>query len=121
MRQYADFNGRARRKEFWTFYFTNALLMMAYALLSLLIVFSTKVDVLVFPLMAVFFLYYVATIIPMLAAIVRRLHDTGNSGWMYFVTFVPLIGGIWLLVLLCQSGTYGDNQYGEDPIQYERY
>lgn len=60
-------------------------------------------------------LYSLAVFIPSLAVTVRRLHDTNHSGWMYFVSLIPLIGGIWLLILLCTDGTHGQNQYGPDP------
>lgn len=56
-----------------------------------------------------------AFIIPMLAAAVRRLHDTGRSGWWYFIGLVPLVGGIILLVLLATEGQPGPNQYGPPP------
>jgi uncharacterized membrane protein YhaH (DUF805 family) len=46
---------------------------------------------------------------------VRRLHDTGRSGWWFFIAFVPIAGGIILLVLLLLDSTPGDNQYGINP------
>ena len=53
--------------------------------------------------------------IPSVAVLVRRLHDTGRSGWLILLSFVPVIGGILLLVFVCQDGTPGPNQYGESP------
>lgn len=55
------------------------------------------------------------TIIPGLAVLVRRLHDVGKSGWFFFIILIPIIGSIWLLVLLCTEGESGTNQYGSDP------
>jgi uncharacterized membrane protein YhaH (DUF805 family) len=46
---------------------------------------------------------------------VRRLHDVGRSGWMILVTLIPLIGLIWLLVLLIIDSNPGENQYGPNP------
>jgi uncharacterized membrane protein YhaH (DUF805 family) len=46
---------------------------------------------------------------------VRRLHDGGRSGWWYFISLVPFIGGIWLLVLLILEGEAGPNEYGPNP------
>ena len=63
----------------------------------------------------IFAVYALDTFIPGLAVIVRRLHDVNKSGWFYFISLIPLIGGIWLLILLCTEGTQGPNQYGEDP------
>ena len=47
---------------------------------------------------------------------VRRLHDTGRSGWWWLIGIVPLIGAILLLVWFCSRGTYGPNRYGADPL-----
>ena len=49
---------------------------------------------------------------PSLAVEVRRLHDIGKSGWWWFITFVPVIGGIWLIVLLATGSQSGNNRYG---------
>jgi uncharacterized membrane protein YhaH (DUF805 family) len=65
--------------------------------------------------MVIGILAFVAFILPTLSALVRRLHDTGRSGWWYWISLVPLIGGIWLLVLLILDGDAGDNQYGPNP------
>jgi uncharacterized membrane protein YhaH (DUF805 family) len=46
---------------------------------------------------------------------VRRLHDIGNSGWWVFINAIPIIGSIWILVLLATDSQPGDNQYGADP------
>ena len=56
-----------------------------------------------------------AHFIPGLAVVVRRLHDVGKSGWFYLIALIPLIGIIWLLVLMCTDGDKGDNAYGPDP------
>jgi len=54
-------------------------------------------------------------IIPGLAVSVRRLHDVGKSGWMYFIVLIPLVGVIWLLVLMLTDSNPGENQYGVNP------
>ena len=53
--------------------------------------------------------------LPALGAVVRRLHDVGKSGWMYLIVLIPLIGVIWLLVLLTKDSQAGDNKYGANP------
>jgi uncharacterized membrane protein YhaH (DUF805 family) len=55
---------------------------------------------------------WLALILPWLSAAVRRLHDTGRSGWWYFISLVPCIGFIWLIILLVTPSTPGPNQYG---------
>jgi uncharacterized membrane protein YhaH (DUF805 family) len=60
-------------------------------------------------------LYSLVVILPGLGVSVRRLHDVNKSGWFLFISLIPFIGAIWLLVLFCQEGTRGDNSYGEDP------
>jgi uncharacterized membrane protein YhaH (DUF805 family) len=63
----------------------------------------------------IYILYGLALFIPGLAVAVRRLHDIGKSGWMILVALIPLIGGIWLLILLVKEGDSGSNEYGPDP------
>jgi len=65
--------------------------------------------------MTLYILYVLAVVIPSLAVAVRRLHDTGKSGWFYLVALIPLIGGIWLIVLFATEGDVGPNAYGPDP------
>jgi uncharacterized membrane protein YhaH (DUF805 family) len=60
--------------------------------------------------------YLFVTVLPLLAVTVRRLHDTDRSGWWYWFQLVPLIGPIWLLVLMCLPGTHGTNRFGGDPV-----
>lgn len=64
-------------------------------------------------------LYVLMVFIPGLSVTVRRLHDVGKSGWMYFIILIPIIGAIWLLVLLVSEGDRGTNQYGPDPKEFE--
>ena len=60
-------------------------------------------------------IYVLAVFIPGLAVGVRRLHDVGKSGWMFFVVLIPLIGAIWLLVLALTDSNPGENEYGVNP------
>ena len=53
--------------------------------------------------------------LPSLSVVVRRLHDVGKSGWFYLIILIPLIGAIWMLVLLASNGNVGENKYGADP------
>ncbi len=105
LRQYADFEGRARRKEYWMFTLFN----LIFAILAVVI------DGLIGTGAIIYLFYVLATIIPNLSVSVRRLHDVGKSGWMYLVALIPLVGFIWLLVLLTTDSQPGDNEYGPNP------
>ncbi|MEN1785366.1 MAG: DUF805 domain-containing protein [Bacteroidota bacterium] len=112
LKQYADFKGRARRKEYWMFTLFNiiifvVLFFMAGTLSSVI----ASEDLILIPVV----LYFFFMLIPLLAVTVRRLHDQNKSGWFYCVSFIPFIGRIWLLILMCTEGTAGPNQYGPDP------
>jgi uncharacterized membrane protein YhaH (DUF805 family) len=102
--QYADFSGRARRKEFWMFFLFNFIFAIVTNVLNALL-----------GIAVISLLYLLVVFIPNLAVIVRRLHDVGKSGWWIFISLIPLIGSIWLLVLLATDGNPGDNQYGKNP------
>ena len=56
-----------------------------------------------------------ATIVPALAVLIRRLHDTDKSGWWVLIGLVPFVGGIVLLVFTLQDSTPGDNKHGGSP------
>lgn len=62
-----------------------------------------------------YLLYSIAVFLPGLAVSVRRLHDVGKSGWMILISFVPLIGGIWLFILMVTESDPGQNVYGLNP------
>ena len=102
---YANFNGRASRSEYWYF-------VLAY-LIVYVIFFALASAVPVLGLLGIAFL---GLIIPAIAVGVRRLHDLDKSGWWYLLGLVPLLGLI-LLYWFCLPGTPGPNQYGEDPLQ----
>ena len=59
--------------------------------------------------------YALASIVPGIAVAVRRMHDVGKSGWMLFIALIPLIGSIWLLILLFTDSQKGTNKWGPDP------
>ncbi|HHB81462.1 MAG TPA: DUF805 domain-containing protein, partial [Aliiroseovarius sp.] len=61
-------------------------------------------------------LFMLATFLPNISVMVRRLHDTDRSGWWYWIVLVPLIGFILLIVWFASKGTTGDNRFGPDPL-----
>ena len=60
-------------------------------------------------------LYSLAVFLPSLGVLVRRLHDVGKSGWFFLIVLIPLIGAIWLLVLLFKDSEQGENKWGPNP------
>ncbi|MBO9582814.1 MAG: DUF805 domain-containing protein [Flavobacterium sp.] len=97
---YANFEGRARRKEYWMF-------ILAYyiAIFALIFIASVLPEMIGGLLFAVFVL---AIIIPTIAVTIRRMHDVGKSGWYSLIPY-------YNLYLCCIEGEKGPNQYGPDP------
>ncbi len=114
--QYADFSGRARRREFWSFALVN--LAIAVALMVVAGLFGAVADFLGTLVMGVYYLYTLAVFVPNLAVGVRRLHDTGKSGWLMLIALIPL-AGLYLLYLFTVEGDAGPNEYGPDPKSEE--
>ena len=115
LRKYADFNGRASRPEFWWFVLA---IWLIQAVLFLIAVSGMRDRGAGDGMPAFFFLamiFSLAVLLPYLAALVRRLHDTNRSGAYFFVAFIPLVGGIILLIFLASEGTAGQNAYGPPP------
>lgn len=115
LENYANFSGRARRSEYWYFVLANILIFFGLMIISVAVSAAMGNEGLGMFFMVVMILYGLYIIIPSLALAVRRMHDIGKSGWYYFVQFIPFIGGIWFLVLLCTDGDHGTNAYGADP------
>lgn len=111
LKKYAVFSGRARRKEYWMFFLFNLIALAVAALLDNLL----GLDYEDMGYGVIYSLYALAVLLPSLGVGIRRLHDIGNSGWWLLISFIPLVGGIWLLVLLAREGQAGPNQYGPDP------
>ena len=106
LKKYAEFNGRARRAEYWYFFLFNIIISIVLGIVSRII--GDKRGVLGG-------LYGLAVLIPAIGVGIRRLHDIGKSGWMLLISLIPLIGWIWILVLLATDSNPGDNQYGPNP------
>ena len=104
---YADFEGRARRKEYWMFFLFNFIVSTVLSIIMGMIS-ETAASV-------VSGLYGLALLLPGLSLGVRRLHDTGKSGWMILLGLIPLVGAIILLVFFCTDSQPGTNEYGPNP------
>lgn len=101
--KFATFSGRARRAEYWWF---SVLYMGAAAVIAGV---SLVIEV---PLLSVFLAPF---IVPMLSVSVRRLHDTGKSGWRMLIALIPAVGPILYLLGMAVDGSPGTNQYGPSP------
>ena len=123
-RRYAEFAGRSQRKEYWMFVLFQIIVMIVPYIL--LFAGAPAVDpmtgetmgspgVLFYLAFIIIIVFALVTIIPSIAVIVRRLHDTDHSGWWYWIQLIPLVGPIIMLVFLCSDGTPGPNRFGPDP------
>ena len=106
--KYADFSGRARRAEFWFFHLFNSIVVVCLMLVVSLFGSEDAASGLAA-------LYWLATFIPTLSLIWRRLQDTGRSGFMFFLVFVPVVGAVLTIIWLCMDGDRGPNRFGPDP------
>lgn len=111
-KQYADFSGRARRKEYWMFQLFCVLFMFAVMIVGGIL--DSVFDSPGLFSMGLVCILGLAIIIPSLSVTVRRLHDTDKTGWWYLITLIPF-GGIVLLVFMVTEGTNGSNTYGPSP------
>ena len=109
---YADFEGRARRKEYWMFQLFSILIILAIAIVAAVL--GSIVDILGTLGFIVYFAFALGILIPSLAVAIRRLHDTGRSGWWYLVSLIPF-GAFVLLYFMVIEGDAGPNEYGPDP------
>lgn len=112
-KHYADFKARARRSEYWKFFlFTMIIYVVCYLAAALFNGDSGRGSALPMGLLGI---YGIVALIPGLAVAVRRLHDTGRSGWNILFALIPAVGFILLLVWMCQDSEPGDNAYGPNP------
>ena len=106
LKKYAEFNGRARRKEYWMYFLINVIISIAIGFvvgfIGGMIGLSPSIA------SGLSSLYSLAVLVPSIAVGVRRMHDTNHSGWWLLV---PLVN----LVFACTEGTPGANEYGPNP------
>ena len=105
LKKYVDFNGRARRQEYWMYFLFNVIISLVVGFVDGLI--GTK------PILGG--LYILAVILPSICVGIRRLHDTNRSGLWLLVGLIPCIGWIALLVFYIQDSDAGANQFGPNP------
>jgi len=110
LKKYAKFEGRSRRQEYWFFFLANIIVSIILTALTYIPAIGGLFSMLSY-------VCSLALMVPGLAVCVRRLHDIDKKWTWLFIGLIPLVGGIWLIVLLAKEGTKGVNQFGEDPKQ----
>ncbi len=100
LKQYADFNGRARRKEYWMFTLINFIIQMVLTMVGTAIMGETGA--------LLGSIYSLGMLVPSIAVAIRRMHDVGKSGWYCLIPF-------YNLYLAVTDGDKGTNEYGPDP------
>jgi len=110
--QYANFEGRARRKEYWMYALMYIIIFVAISVVAVIL--GMIASILATIVSIISYLFSLALLVPTIAVGVRRLHDTNKSGWFMLLGLVPL-ANLYLLYLLVIEGDKGANQYGPDP------
>lgn len=111
LKNYAVFDGRARRKEYWNFILFYVLIFIALSVIDGITgTFNVKSG---FGLLTALFM--LATLVPSFAVGARRLHDINRSGWWQLIGFIPFIGVLILIILFAKDGQPDENQYGPSP------
>jgi uncharacterized membrane protein YhaH (DUF805 family) len=101
LQNYATFDGRARRSEYWYFTLFNIIIIFVLGFVDGLMGINVLSNI-----------YILATLIPSVAVTIRRIHDVGKTGWYCLVP-------IYNFILECTEGTMGPNKYGPDPKRLE--
>lgn len=138
LKRYAEFAGRSRRKEYWSYVLLLICIGIVIGIVEAILGLANMVG----PYGPLSALFALATFIPSLAVGIRRLHDTDRSGWWLLIGYGPLafalallaagnmqfgmmllwaaaIGFLALLVLMVLEGSQGTNQFGPDPKRAE--
>ncbi len=104
LKKYVVFSGRARRKEYWYFALFSIIISIVLSVIDNLIGFYVLAS-----------LYSLAVLLPSIGVSIRRLHDTGRTGWWIFIGLIPLIGTVILIIYMVIDSQEGTNQYGPSP------
>ena len=107
MKKYTVFEGRARRREYWMFFLVNVIIYFILGFVGGMIggIVGTASGIDESPLVLI---YQLAILIPAIAVGVRRMHDTGHSGWWLLFPIVNFVFAV-------TEGQKGENRYGPDP------
>lgn len=111
LKKYAVFNGRSPRAEYWYFFLFNIIISIVLSIVDGII--GNSGSTAGVGLLGA--IYSLALIIPGIAVGIRRLHDTNHSGWWLLISLIPIVGIIWLIVLMATDSNPGENKYGLNP------
>lgn len=114
--KYADFNGRARRSEYWFFTLFKWIIFFIIASIASFGGENSLIDRVAF---IIFVLVFIAFIVPTIAISIRRVHDSGKSGFLILLGIIPLIGPLILLIFYFLNSDPGPNKYGNNPHEIE--
>lgn len=109
--KYVTFKGRARRSEYWWFCLLNCIV----SIVTLVLDYQMDTINIELGLGALSGLYTLIVFLPGLAVSVRRLHDTGHSGWLYLLIIIPILGSLFLLYFFVCDSAPEENRYGKSP------
>ena len=112
---YAKFDGRASRSEYWWFFLFSFLVALAFWVVALVLYAATRSAAVFGIVFAGIAIFGIASLIPSIAVGVRRLHDTDRSGWWYLIAFIPYIGAIILLIFFALPSSPTYNRFGPPP------
>ena len=115
LKEYATFSGRARRSEYWYFTLVSSIFSIVAIIADNILGTKFAIGSQSLPYGYIYILYVLAVLIPGLAVTVRRLHDVGKSGWFFLIVFIPIVGAIWILVLMFTDSKAEENKWGANP------
>ena len=116
LKNYFVISGRASRREYWMFILFNIIFATCTIIIDKII--GSRITIrtgFTLPYGYVYLTYVILLLIPGTTVSVRRLHDVGKSGWMILISFIPIIGAIWLIILYLKDGDFHENKYGKNP------
>jgi uncharacterized membrane protein YhaH (DUF805 family) len=110
LKKYAVFSGRARRKEYWMFTLFNVIITIILAIIDSIVFKTSEGNIGILGV-----IYALAVFLPSLGVTVRRLHDTGRTGWWALIGIIPILGWLVLLIFMVLDSQPGANEYGPNP------
>ncbi|TDD55718.1 DUF805 domain-containing protein [Kribbella antibiotica] len=119
-KQYAQFSGRARRKEFWMFILFSFVISVILGILDSILGLDFETSNKLKAGGVLQYIFALAVLVPTIAISVRRFHDRDKGGWWVLIYLIPCVGWIWFIVWAALEGTVGDNRFGPDPKAAER-
>ena len=113
--KYAHFEGRATRSEFWYFYLFTLIISVPYDMAMIFRSFGLEDAAMISG--GLYIIFCLALFLPQLGVTIRRLHDTGKSGWYWLIVLIPIAGIFIFIAQLIKPSSPEDNKYGPAPKQ----